>query len=549
MTGFKSIDWIKNKLSAFKRTATSIQWKSLTGKRNADLSVLHTTEYEIQEESTTAELIPTTSEGEKELRPLGMDWRSKLRAYRWSLIKGTGALGLIAGITIGGNQYVALNTQEVFHVYVGSAEAGIVSNPQVVDDFKINEYKRMAKEHPNINMVLNTDEVTLKSERAFKAKSKSDDAATLNQLSGMLTSHAVGIEMTVDGKLLGIVKDENTANQILEQVKDKYISSKDKNAGKVAILTAAVPQDLAPGESELEKVEFVQKVQIAPIDIQPDQLDDPQELLKALQTGNVQPNVYTVEKGDCVGCIAKKFGISRQAIYENNPDIVDDKIKEGQKLNLTILQPALSVRTVEKVVENQEVQYETEVIQDNSLRAGVVQTIQQGKNGLKKVAFEVTKVNGQMSDEVMLNEQMVQPPVKAVVKKGTKVVLGEGTGSFAYPVVSSTMTSGFGTRWGKLHKGIDLVSGNKNIMASDNGKVVYSGYRSDYGNCIIIDHKNGYRTLYGHMSQLYVTAGKIVEKGEKIGYMGSTGDSTGVHLHFEVLRNEVVENPLKYLNR
>jgi murein DD-endopeptidase MepM/ murein hydrolase activator NlpD len=200
-------------------------------------------------------------------------------------------------------------------------------------------------------------------------------------------------------------------------------------------------------------------------------------------------------------------------------------------------------------VENQEVQYDTEVIKDPGKRAGTSdEVIQQGKNGAKLVTFEITKINGQMNEEQLVDEKIIVPSVKAVVKKGTKVVLGEGTGKFSWPVLSASLTSGFGVRWGKMHKGIDL-SGNRNILASDNGRVESAGYRNDYGNYIVVDHMNGYKTLYGHLSQILTSVGKTVEKGEKIGIMGSTGDSTGVHLHFEIQRNESPENPLKYLNR
>jgi murein DD-endopeptidase MepM/ murein hydrolase activator NlpD len=100
-----------------------------------------------------------------------------------------------------------------------------------------------------------------------------------------------------------------------------------------------------------------------------------------------------------------------------------------------------------------------------------------------------------------------------------------------------------------MHKGID-ITGNKNIMASDNGIVIYVGDKGDgYGKQVIIDHQNGYRTIYGHLSQFYTSKGSVVEKGEKIALMGSTGDSTGTHLHFEVQRSGAAENPMKFLSR
>lgn len=553
MTGFKSIDWIKSKLA---KAGSKLQWQSLTGKiaavlgrgRHNQPTEPATASSAASDESQIMETLPGPELPEQppEQRPLRNDWRANIRNSRMQAAKGVGALGLLAAITLGGNQYVKTNTVEVYHVAVNGQEAGIVSSPQVIDDYKLAKYKQLEEKYPDIHMVTNHEDIRITPEKAFKPES--DDSAALAKLDGMLTTHAVGVKLVVDGKVIGILKDQEAADSVLNEIKTKYVPQKDQKNGKVVVL-AAHSQDLKPGESELEQVDFVQKVDVLPASIQPGELDDPNELVERIQTGGVKENLYTVEKGDCLGCIAKKFNISKQSIYQNNPDIVEDFIKEGQQLNLTVLQPLLSVKTVEEVVENQEVQYDTEVITDDSMRAGVVQQVKPGKNGMKKVAFRVTKINGEMNDEEMIREEMVEEPVNAVVRKGTKVVLGEGSGKFAWPVVSASLTSGYGSRWGKLHKGVDLVSGNRAILASDNGKVVYAGYRNDYGNCIIIDHNNGYRTLYGHMSKLNVSVGKIVEKGENIGVMGSTGDSTGTHLHFEILRNESVENPLKYLNR
>jgi murein DD-endopeptidase MepM/ murein hydrolase activator NlpD len=292
----------------------------------------------------------------------------------------------------------------------------------------------------------------------------------------------------------------------------------------------------------------MQSVETGDIPIKPDELANPDEVVAKLITGDVQPTKYTVAAGDCVSCIAKKFGISKQIIYDNNPWIKDDMIKIGDVMDLTVLQPTLSVKTVEHVVQNQEIQYDTEYVKDDSLRLGIIQPITPGKNGLKQVTFEITKVNGLMMEESLLHEDIIETPITAKAKKGTKVVLGEGTGKFAWPVVSPSISSTYGTRWGKLHKGID-ITGNKNILAADNGKVKETGYKSDYGNYIIINHLNGYETLYGHLSKISTTKGKVVEKGEVIGTMGSTGDSTGVHLHFEIIKSGAVQNPLKFLTR
>src|SRR5690606_4875621 len=133
--------------------------------------------------------------------------------------------------------------------------------------------------------------------------------------------------------------------------------------------------------------------------------------------------------------------------------------------------------------------------------------------------------------------------------KGTKVIPSRGTGKLAWPTNGGYISSKMGQRWGRLHKGIDIARpSNHTIKAADHGVVVSAGWDSGgYGNKIIIDHQNGTRTLYGHLKSINVKPGQKVEKGSAIGVMGNTGQSKGVHLHFEVYKNGKLQNPLSYL--
>ena len=131
-----------------------------------------------------------------------------------------------------------------------------------------------------------------------------------------------------------------------------------------------------------------------------------------------------------------------------------------------------------------------------------------------------------------------------------------GTGAFIWPVPSCTyLTSRFGLRvhpiYGttKSHTGIDVgaESGAK-IIAADGGTVVLAGVNSGYGNCVMIDHGNGYKTLYGHMSSIAVTNGQTVSQGDIVGYVGSTGVSTGPHCHFEVWKDGARIDPEQFFS-
>nr|WP_319489406.1 peptidoglycan DD-metalloendopeptidase family protein [uncultured Caproiciproducens sp.] len=132
-------------------------------------------------------------------------------------------------------------------------------------------------------------------------------------------------------------------------------------------------------------------------------------------------------------------------------------------------------------------------------------------------------------------------------------------GNFTWPVPGVTrISSGYGSRSGGFHKGIDIAAAGvygKPIVAADSGKVMMAGWGNygtgygGYGNVVAIDHGGGYSTLYGHCSSVAVSKGQTVKKGQVIAYVGSTGDSTGPHLHFEIRVNGVAKNPMNWFSK
>jgi murein DD-endopeptidase MepM/ murein hydrolase activator NlpD len=114
--------------------------------------------------------------------------------------------------------------------------------------------------------------------------------------------------------------------------------------------------------------------------------------------------------------------------------------------------------------------------------------------------------------------------------------------------VPGPITSGFGPRWGSFHYGLDIGAGfGTPIHAAAAGTVIYAGWYDGFGNFVIVDHGGGLSTTYGHQSQIAVSVGEHVEQGQLIGYVGSTGFSTGPHLDFEVRVNGTPVDPLGYL--
>ncbi len=130
-----------------------------------------------------------------------------------------------------------------------------------------------------------------------------------------------------------------------------------------------------------------------------------------------------------------------------------------------------------------------------------------------------------------------------------------GTGEFCWPAPSYTrISSPYGWRYhpiyktNKFHSGVDLAApGGSNILAADDGKVISAGWNGGYGNCVVVDHGGGISTLYAHASRLCVSKGDVVTRGSVIAKVGTTGNSTGNHLHFEVLINGKTTDPMSYI--
>ncbi|MGE5690828.1 MAG: murein hydrolase activator EnvC family protein [Pseudomonadota bacterium] len=130
---------------------------------------------------------------------------------------------------------------------------------------------------------------------------------------------------------------------------------------------------------------------------------------------------------------------------------------------------------------------------------------------------------------------------------GAVTVQQRSSAGFIWPT-SGVVTSGFGWRWGRMHEGVDIAAPTGTpIAAAAAGTVIYAGWMGGYGNLVVIDHGGGLATAYGHQSSIAVSSGTQVAQGQTIGYVGSTGHSTGPHLHFEVRVNGSPVDPMGYL--
>lgn len=243
---------------------------------------------------------------------------------------------------------------------------------------------------------------------------------------------------------------------------------------------------------------------------------------------------YEVQDGDTLGSIADKFGISQDTVLWQNDLTKTSKIKPGQTIQvLPVTGVAYKVKkgdTVQSIAKSH----------DSSAQA--------------IVDFPYNVFTNDETFELAIGQTVIIPdgvPAAAVnvsAPRAKQITPDAGTvvasGSFVWPT-QGTISQYFA--W--YHGGVDIANRSlPTILAADSGTVVTAGWSNvGYGNYVIIDHGNGYRTLYGHMSAIYVVTGQTVGRGSAIGKMGSTGRSTGPHLHFEVIRNGVHMNPLSVL--
>lgn len=236
---------------------------------------------------------------------------------------------------------------------------------------------------------------------------------------------------------------------------------------------------------------------------------------------------YAVVSGDTLARIAEQFGVSVDTIKWAN-DMKRDSLTIGQQLKIP---PVTGI--VYKVKEG-----ETIYSIAKKLRT----------DAQKIVNFPFNDFTDQETFALAVGQTLiipdgVQPEAPAIMPVAPPPIFITGTGKFLWP------TQGLITQYPSwYHMAVDIANAAApGVIAADAGTVSLVEYlRWGYGQHMIIDHGNGYATLYGHMQAIYVKAGDRVARGQVIGKMGSTGRSTGTHLHFEVRKNGAIVNPMGF---
>ncbi len=217
---------------------------------------------------------------------------------------------------------------------------------------------------------------------------------------------------------------------------------------------------------------------------------------------------------------------------------------------------AVPVKTVATVTTDTEIANKTVNIQASDMVRGESKVIQAGSKGLRRTVATVTYLNGEAVESVTVSDEVIAQPVERIVKVGTakstatsEQKIAAKSSGFIVPLPKGSFKVSAYYGDGRSHKGVDLCAPKgTSIFAVASGTVTYSGWKSGYGYCVDIDHGNGIVTRYGHASSLCCSKGETVSAGDVIALVGSTGNSTGNHLHFEVKVNGKNVDPAPYIN-
>ncbi|MDM5314499.1 peptidoglycan DD-metalloendopeptidase family protein [Fictibacillus sp. b24] len=438
----------------------------------------------------------------------------------------------------------------VFNVYVDGKKIGTVREESVVEN-TVEEILQQAKgRKSNFAFTIN-ESIELKPEKMFRPQF--DNEAAREALRDRLSVSVEAYRLVVGGQTVAYVSSEKEAEDTLLKLQLEHVSKAELDEiqkKKAENKELEVPK-LSPGESKVVDIDFSTPIFIQKAQTSIKDLVSVDGAISLLKEGTIQEKEHVVQKGETVKSIAEKYHLTMEQFYTLNKELLlVPVIRPGQAVTVTEKKPYTEVMVYEATRVQNEIPFQVEKQEDSTLEKGQVKTVQKGQKGLEDITYTVRKADDKVLKKDTVKQETVKAPVTEIQKIGTKVIPSKGTGTLSWPAVGGYISSHKGSRWGRQHKGMDIARpSERSILAADNGTVASAGWDGDYGNKIIINHNNGMKTIYAHLNSISVSTGDVVQKGSKIGVMGSTGQSTGVHLHFEVYENGVLKNPADYIKK
>ncbi|MBU8905782.1 peptidoglycan DD-metalloendopeptidase family protein [Desertibacillus haloalkaliphilus] len=438
----------------------------------------------------------------------------------------------------------------VYHVYLDQESIGSVADKQLVEGIISDRMEEVQEDYEHLNLVL-AEELHLIPEKVFHANVEPTE--TVEQLNDKVSLAAEAIVLKADDKDVLYVSDQQQADEVISEFLLQYISEDDLEVYEALVEDSGeLEEKKLPdvGETDILAVELSATLGFEEAVAEIDEVLSTEQAVKQLNLGTLEERTYQVEAGDVLGTIASGHQLSTSELLKLNSEVTEDTLLQiGDELNVTEYEPVVTVVVTEAVTQKEEIPYKTEVREDDSMWKGDTKVAQEGKAGERIASYEIVKENGTTIKRSLIGEEVIEEAVDHIVLKGTKESPSRGTGNLSWPAVGGYISSYQGMRWGRLHKGIDIARPTeRSILAADNGTVTSAGWNGGYGKTVKIDHNNGMETLYAHLESIDVSVGDTIRAGERIGRMGTTGNSTGIHLHFEVYKNGQLADPMDYLN-
>ncbi len=356
--------------------------------------------------------------------------------------------------------------------------------------------------------------------------------ALKQRLNKSLNFVAVATGIKVNGQVAVVVENVSTAEEILKELKT----------------------DLDIDDVKVDSVNLEEKIEIVDVPASLKEILKEDEAINFLRNGREEKRVHIVKEGDSLWTIARANDMRVAELLEMNPSLTEH-LDLGQEINLVSVKPLINVVVTGERTVKQALPYKVVVETDRNMSRGREKVKVQGEKGLKETTYKLVMKNGDVINQQVINEKVIKTAKNQVVVRGKKeMIASRGTvstfssgGKVSWPL-RGRITSSYGRRWGETHTGIDIdgVTGQPVGSAAD-GVVIQAGRVGGYGKMILVRHGNGLTTRYAHLSSIGVSVGDKISRGEVIGRVGSTGRSTGSHLHFEVIDGGRIQNPMKYL--
>ena len=461
------------------------------------------------------------------------------------------AVFLAAVCTLGFGYKKVEEPVTVYKVYMDNSVLGIIKSKEELEKY-INENGNYYKNKFGVNDVYAPNGLKIIKYTTYNNKVDSVEKV-YNKIKENNPFTVKGYQITInkeeDKKQIKkniFVLKENTfkkaVNTIIETFvgKDEYKNYKDDNQNKITT-TGEIIENIYVDENitiKQTKIPVDKKI-----------YTDSTELSKDMLYGeNSKTKTYIVNAGDTIESVAFKNKINPAELLLANDSLTSENnlLYPGQELKVIETNPQISIVEETYNVKDTKSNYKTEEKYDGSLVIGTEKVIQEGENGLDRISQNEKKVNGVIVYVDPKGKQVIKEPISKIIVKGSKNIPTVGSlTNWGWPTDSGwTMSSGYGYRslWGRreLHTGLDIAGTGygSRIYATNNGKVMIAERHYSYGNYVVINHNNGYMTVYAHMSRIAAKVGQTVAKGDVIGYVGCTGSCTGPHVHYEVWKGQ-----------